>query len=135
MANTITSQYFLTLFDEFQTVPNAKLEIFIGLATLRVAPSVWGAAAQYATALLTAHMIAAGGGAGGSGGAAGGALSSESVGDLSRSFSTVGSAGTGDQEYMTTRYGIAYVELRRETFATALATGPVTYLPTQSGAW
>lgn len=132
MANTITSHYFLSVFDEFKAVPVAKIDALIGVASLRVNPAVWGAGSSsdlspYATALLTAHMLAVGGGLGGHGGAAGGPLSSESVGDLSRSFGTVGQAGTGDQELLTTRYGQEFVALRREVIIPCFATGPVTF--------
>ena len=133
MANTITSQYFVTLFDEFKNVPIAKIEMFISIASIRVAPTVWGSVAPYATALLTAHMIATAGGSGGGAGGAGGALTSEAVGDLSRGFAKIGVAGSGDEELQTTQYGAQYVALRRETFITAGVTGPTTLPPDQGG--
>lgn len=129
MSNNITSQYFVTIFDEFKAVPVAKIETFITIASLRVAPSVWGANTPYATALLTAHMIACGGGSGGGAGGAGGALTSESVGDLSRGFAKIGVAGSGDEELQTTQYGAQYVALRRETFTTAIVTGRPVFPP------
>lgn len=133
MSSTITSQYFITLFDEFNAIPIAKIEIFIGIASLRVAPCVWGKNAPYATALLTAHMIATAGGSGGGAGGAGGALTSEAVGDLSRGFAKIGVAGSGDEELQTTQYGAQYVALRRETFTTCSATGPATFPPDLQG--
>lgn len=131
--STFNVQYFLTLFDEFKNVPTPKLNAFVGIATTRVDADTWGANADYARALLTAHMLAKSGGIGGSGGASGGALTQESVGDLSRSFATVGVPGSGDQELLTTAYGQQFVELRRESFPTGLVTGPTTSLPPQSG--
>lgn len=128
MANTITSTYFLTLFDEFKGVATAKIDAYVSIASTRVNPTVWGSNAEYATALLTAHMIAVTGShlQGGSGGGVGGPITQESVGDLSRSYGSVGVAGSGDQELMTTRYGQEFVALRRETFTSATVTGPVT---------
>lgn len=132
--NNITTGYFLTLFDEFKSVPAPKIETFIGIATGRVPSSVWGNNTAYATALLAAHMIASTGGSGGMGGAAGGILTSETVGDLSRGYSPVGEQGSGDAELRTTRYGIEFVALRRETVVACAVTGPDTILPPYCGA-
>lgn len=122
MAN-ITRTYFLTLFDEFSSVPSAKVDAFIGVASVRVAAAVWGDVAEYATALLTAHMLSSTGGVGGNGGSAGGPVTAESVGDLSRSYGSVGEQGSGDQELLTTRYGQEYVALRRQTIVPATILG------------
>jgi hypothetical protein len=111
----ITLDYFRSLFDEFDKVPTPKIEIYITVATGRVSRDAWGDTSyQYATALLAAHMIASAGGKGGAGGAVGGAITAESVGELSRSYGTVGQAGTGDDELRTTRYGQEFIAFRRE---------------------
>lgn len=123
MAANITRDYFLAIFDEFKSVPTPKVDALIGVASLRVAPGVWADHTQYATALLTAHMLAAGGGSGGSGGAAGGPINNEAVGDLSRGYGSVGNPGTGDQELLTTRYGQEFVSLRREVVVGAMVVG------------
>lgn len=118
MASTITTTYFLSLFDEFKRVSPVKIQAYLDIATTRVPPTVWGAAANYATALLTAHMLTASGPQGQ--GSGGGAVSDESVGDVSRSFAQVFQAGAGDAPLMTTRYGIDFVALRRENIPTAM---------------
>lgn len=127
MANTITSAYFLSIFDEFASVSGVKIEAFIGIASMRVDPPTWGTSAPYATALLTAHMIASGGGMGGKGGGVGGVLTSQSVGDVSRGYSPIAQAGNGDDAMMTTRYGIEFVALRRETIGSFTSAGPDLY--------
>jgi hypothetical protein len=129
MTLNIKRDYFLVLFDEFRVVPSQKIDAFIQVASGRVAPTVWGVNTQYATALLVAHMITMSGGVGGSGGSAAGPVTQEAVGDLSRSYGTVGVPGTGDQELLTTRYGQEFVALRRETVVSCMAVGslPVGY--------
>lgn len=128
--SNITLQQFTTLFPEFSKVAAATLEAWIPIASNRVPASVWGGNTLYATALLLAHMLTASGKSGfGSGG---GAVTSESVGDLSRGFSSVSSnAGSGDAELGTTRYGLDFIALRRETVVTFAVTGPQTPLPPQ----
>lgn len=113
----INPQYFLTLFPEYKHTHETRINAYINIASVRVPLSVWGLNTQYATALLVAHMLATAGPQGG--GPAGGALTAEQVGDLSRSFATVGEPGSGDADMRTTRYGIDFVALRKETFVTA----------------
>lgn len=120
MSNNITPTYFLTLFDEFKCIPKTKLLAYISIATTRVPQSVWCGATQYATALLTAHMLSTAGTQGG--GPAGGAVTAEQVGDLSRSFATLFVPGAGDAPFMTTRYGIDFIALRKETIVSIMPT-------------
>ena len=110
----ISVNYFLDLFDEFKGVPQPKIEMYIKLASSRVAQNVWCDLWEAGVSYLAAHMLATGGGAGGSGGGAGGPITAEAVGDLSRSYGTVGVAGSGDELFMTTRYGQMFIELRNE---------------------
>lgn len=114
----ITVVYFLDLFDEFKGISKTKLEAYITIASGRVPSTVWGTSSQYATALLTAHMLSTSGPQGG--GPAGGALTSEQVGDVSRAFDTVFDPSSGDAAMMTTRYGIDFVALRKETIIGAM---------------
>lgn len=116
----ITTQYFLSLFDEFTKLKTVKLKAYINLATIRVPQSVWGANTQYATALLTAHMLSTSGPQGA--GPSAGALTAEAVGDLSRSFATCFDPNTGDSVLRTTRYGIDFIALRKETIISAMST-------------
>jgi len=108
----LSSQHFLTIFSEFQHVDPATLKVYLRLASCRTPPSVWGESTQYATALLTAHMLTASGKQGS--GPTGGTITAEQVGDLSRSFESIAEIGSGDAPLMVTRYGIDYVALRKE---------------------
>jgi hypothetical protein len=126
----IDRQYFLTVFDEFSAAAPAKIDAYLEISALRVPPTVWGTRAGYAQALLTAHMLTASGSGGQ--GAAGGALTNEQVGDVQRGYGQVGDQASGDAALMTTRYGIDYVALRKETVVSCLVTGPATPLPAES---
>lgn len=126
MAN-IDQGYFLALFDEFKKVDVNKLTVYLDLASMRVPATVWGDATKYATALLTAHMLTASGRQGA--GPTAGALTQESVGDLSRTFESNFEPGAGDALLRTTRYGIDFVELRRETISCAMTTRGATPRP------
>ena len=119
--NNITVQYFLSLFDEFSRVQPDRIEAYITVASTRVCPKVWCQSTQYATALLTAHMLTAQGRKNGGHGAGG--ISQETVGDLSRTFAQTFDVTRGDSQLLTTRYGIDYVQLRKETFVSAMTTG------------
>lgn len=116
--DNITPQYFLNLFDEFKKVSAPKIAAYITIASGRTPRKVWCENTDYATALLTAHMLSTSGPQGG--GPAGGALTNEQVGDLSRGYATVFQAGSGDAALMTTRYGIDYIALRRETIVSGM---------------
>lgn len=129
--NPLTVAVFRTLFPEFTKVTDAALEVWLPIAASRVPYTIWTTNTLYATALLLAHMLTASGKSGlGSGG---GAVTSESVGDLSRGFATVGIPGGGDQELETTRYGQDFVALRRETVVIGSVTGPTTFPPGVNG--
>lgn len=118
--SNITAEYFVTLFDEFKKVPEPKLDVYLDLASMRVPSSVWGSSTKYATALLAAHMLSTSGRQGG--GPTGGAITAEAVGDLSRSYATCFVPGSGDAVLMTTRYGIDFIALRRETIVSGMTT-------------
>jgi ABC-type tungstate transport system substrate-binding protein len=94
MAVNIDRQYFLILFSEFSKIDSAVVAAYIDIASNRVPASVWGGNVQYATALMTAHMLCSRGHTGS--GSAGGAITAEQVGDLSRSYETVAEKGSGD---------------------------------------
>lgn len=123
----ITTTYFLELFEEFLKVSKPKLTAYITIASTRVPQAVWGNVTDYATALLTAHMLSTSGPQGG--GPAGGALTAEQVGDLSRGFATVFEPGSGDAALMTTRYGIDFIALRNETIIPLFTTSRIAAIP------
>ncbi len=131
MSTPLTLQAFRTLFPEFKKTPDATIEAYLNIAVGRVPVNIWKANTNYATALLLAHMLSTQGAQGG--GPTGGAVTQEQVGDLSRSFQAVFEPGSGDAVLMTTRYGIDFVALRKETIPTAtVARTPRPPLP---GCW
>lgn len=120
MSQPLNSQYFLTLFDEFSKVKPEKIQAYLDLAAMRLPASVWGTAANYAACLLTAHMLTASGRGGQ--GAGGGAVNNQAVGDLSRGFASCFEPGTGDSVLRTTRYGLDFIALRKETIVSIMPT-------------
>ena len=122
MASHIDRSYFVTLFDEFKSVPGKKIDIYLTNASRRIDQDAWGDCYEEATAYLAAHLLVSGGGAGGAGGAVAGPITSQSVGDLSRSYGQVNVGSAGDETYATTKYGQMYLELRRECIVPGLAT-------------
>lgn len=116
----LTPVEFLAFFEEFKKVPLPTINLYITVATGRVPVSVWGTSVQYATALMVAHMLTTQGRKGD--GAAGGSVTQESVGDLSRSYASMFDVSRGDALLLTTRYGIDFVQLRKETIVTGMTT-------------
>lgn len=127
MAGNIDPHYFKALFDEFDGVSDPKVQAYIDIASSRVPSGVWGTNTNYATALLVAHMLTASG-AGGLG-PSGGPVTNEAVGDVSRGYASIAEQGSGDAALMTTRYGIDFVALRKETVVGATVTGPTPFVP------
>lgn len=118
----LTALVFRTLFPEFHRIPDNVVDAFINIAITRVPLTVWIKNTQYGQGLLTAHMLASRGLGGlGSGG---GAVNNEQVGDLSRGFSPVFQAGSGDAELETTNYGVQFIALRNETIISFGTTRP-----------
>lgn len=112
--------FFLELFEEFKKLSPTKINAYLTIAQGRVPLSVWKANTAYAQALLTAHMLTTQGRQGD--GAGGGAVTNEQVGDLSRAFATCFDATAGDSVLRTTRYGIDFIALRKETIVTGMTT-------------
>lgn len=129
----IDKSYFLALFDEFSKTSTEKIDAYIDIATLRVPAAIWGNKVKYATALLVAHMLTTSGRQGD--GSAGGAVTNEQVGDLSRAFATMFDTERGDALLLTTRYGIDFVQLRKETIVTAGLTGFRPFCPPPGSCW
>lgn len=99
---------------ELATEPEARLQTFLDFAALSINSSVWGAKADFAQALLAAHYLTMA-----NRGGAGGALTSEKVGDLSRSYGQL----EGAELYGATAYGMQYVQLRKTLVITPMVTG------------
>ena len=124
-------QYFLTLFPEFSKTLDATVEAYVEIVKCRVPCRIWKENTRYGQALLTAHMLTTQGRQGA--GPGGGAVTQEQVGDLSRSFQSIAEMGSGDAVLMTTRYGIDFVALRKETIVTAGAIAQSYPRPTRCG--
>lgn len=92
---------------EFKSVKDTDpaFIVFLELAGHYVAESAWGDSTNHAKALLIAHYMKFGqlGGRG--------AVSSEKVGDLARSY-----ASMGDTELHQTQYGTQYYSLRKTIY-------------------
>lgn len=127
---TLNPALFLLFFPEFKTVSIETLNAYLPVAHLRVPYRVWDrhpstvesvTRVRYARALIMAHMLTIQGF--GSEGSAGGAVTSETVGDLTRAYTPIGQGGTGDDELRATRYGIMFVELRNEIIVGVMPAG------------
>lgn len=119
---SLTRAQFLQYFPEFGSVAVPKLNLYVGVAVSRVNSTVWGDCAEYAQALLMAHMLASSG-SGASDGGSSGAVTSESVGDLSRSYGSVDVKSDGDKMLAQTKYGREFLALRAECVVPASITG------------
>lgn len=117
----ITRAYLLRLFPEFTEVAVPKVNAYLEIASVRANADAWGDCADYAQALITAHMLAASG-SGASDGSVGGPVTSESVGDLSRGYGSMTVDSDADKPYTMTKYGREYLALRRECIVAATIT-------------
>jgi hypothetical protein len=95
-------------------VPTGTQSVLLAMVDRQIDDEAWGELADDGRTYLAAHMgtvyvTTAGGGAGSAG-----SVISESVGPLSRSYSSAAqSGGSIDQLLGTTRYGIWYLHLVR----------------------
>jgi hypothetical protein len=109
----ITSSDIKALGTEFSGLSDSMIETYIGIAQCLISEDAWGCCYSQALSLMTAHLVTLGARAG-----VGGPVTSERVGDLSRSYGTLNS-GTGDiNELAQTSYGTMLSMLRRAQFRT-----------------
>lgn len=101
---TISAATFLEYFPDFSTESNDRINLFLTESARYVNTNVWGAKANFAQALYTAHLISTG-----NSGASSGSLSSDKVGDLSQNYSTQ----TSDTSLGATSYGLQFLQLRK----------------------
>jgi hypothetical protein len=113
-----TASYFKSLFPALASNSDARVSLFLGIASESVSSSVWGGLADPATAYLAAHMIAMADKAGASGAA--GPVTSSRVGDLARSYADLSSSL--DAELASTAYGVEYLRMRRQILVTPMVT-------------
>ena len=104
-----------SLGSELSTLTDPFIDQYISIAEGLVLESVWGCAYDNVLKLMTAHLVTLGSRAG-----SGGSVTSEKVGDLAKSYSTVNSNAKGLSELMLTSYGIMVVQLSKTQIKTPL---------------
>jgi hypothetical protein len=97
----------LSIAPEFKCESPETLNDFIGLARLRVDPSIWGLFYGAGVCYLAAHLLALSKRRGSSG-----AVTSARVGDLQVSYAAVNTSSSRDMSYMQTSYGMEFLSLR-----------------------
>ena len=105
--DTNIKKLFDILAKEFNGLPTVEFECIRDIAKCKVGEAVFGDKADYAAALMTAHIFALSGRGG-----AGGQVTQEKVGDLSRSYS-VETGGAGS-DLSTTAYGRLFIQCRKQ---------------------
>lgn len=113
----ITKAGVLLLAPEFTSLADADFTAIMALAALEVNVTQWGARADHAGNLITAHMLTLSR----PNLAVGDIVASERVGEVSRAYAIapIQIAG-GDESYKTTRYGREYLRLRRLSIVPAV---------------
>lgn len=111
--------YFLKVAPEFASADPALINFYINEARLYINFAAWGAKADYAHALFTAHLMKMSTPAAVANGGAG-PVNSSKVGDLQRTYSAGGSSSGGGQSLEKTSYGILFLQLRKTIAATPL---------------
>ena len=109
----VTAATIKALFPEFQSLPAARIDLFIDQAEKRVSSEAWGDTSDDGISYLTAHLLSTFGVGGPLDNS--GPTTAEQVGDISRSMA-VGDMFINSQ-YGTTPYGRTFLEMRSEVFA------------------
>lgn len=115
MPIAVTAAEVTNVAKEFAQEDPARIDMFIEFARLFICESVWGSKAKFAIIYYAAHLlkmsqIAESGGAG--------PITSESVGELSRSYGTDASSESGDLSQTT--YGQMIRGLRKTILFTPM---------------
>jgi hypothetical protein len=110
---TVNKAYLIIRYPEFATTDATRIDTLAADAALEMSVSKWGSKYDRGLAALVAHMIKV---ADQAASGAAGPVTSEKIGDLSRSYGQVGGT-TGDELLMTTAYGQEYLRLRRQLVA------------------
>lgn len=115
---TPTIELFRTLFPAFAETNTAAIALYLRLAEKKISRCAFGGDTDYARMLWTAHVMTVNSAAGESStaGAApfGGAVASKSVGSMSISYDTGGTAETDAGWYNLTPYGKQLFHLMRQ---------------------
>lgn len=125
MAIALTPEEVKAFAPEFAAVEDSEVQSYIDIAQEFICESKWGEVkAKKALMLLTCHFLKDMGlGAGGSSSASG-PVTMEKVGDLQRSYgsATLSKGSTSEQLFLTTKYGRAYILLRKTLVITPIIT-------------
>ncbi len=114
----IDSSYLKSLFPEFSSENDSRVELFIGIAASQIGSDAWGTLTDPATAYLAAHSLAM---ANRLGSGAAGPVTAEKVGDLSRNYGDL-SSKLDSVELSSTPYGLEYLRMRRQVLVTPMVT-------------
>lgn len=102
---SVTTQDLKKIAPELESESASRLQFFIDFAILNVNKSYFGDKTTTAVTLLAAHFLSMA-----NRGGAGGSVTSESVGDLSRSYA-VPSGKVSESELATTAYGQMFMTI------------------------
>ncbi len=113
---SIGVQNIIDIGPEFANEDPARITKFIAIAKLFIDPKVWGKKTDVGHAYFTAHLLKSSPLSNGGGGAVG-PITSETVGDLSRTFA---SAQISNTDHSATAYGRIFDQLRRTLLITPI---------------
>lgn len=99
----------IVLAPELSEETDARIDMFLGWAALRINRRVWGSKADFATLLLTAHMLTRF--AADMVASVSGPVIQEKVGDLASQYGQINLEG--DEELSTSTYGAQFAQMRR----------------------
>jgi len=101
-------------FPEFDSIDDARIQVFIDDAVLQVNETYWGDKYNMGLYYLTAHYLyLAEKSADGSGSGSGGAVASRAVDGVSVSYNNMTPDNQSDAYYASTAYGQRYMSLMR----------------------
>jgi hypothetical protein len=107
----ITPAEFKLRFPEFDSVSDARIQIFIDDAELELDEDRWGDLYDKGLSYLTAHLLYIGEQTSGGQGEGGGPLSTKAVGDVSFSFGSYLTTDNKATVFNSTSYGQEYYRL------------------------
>lgn len=103
---------------------NARVDLMLNYAALRVNRRVWGSKADFGTILLACHMLKRFGPISGDpnvGSAVGGSVTMEKVGDIQTQYAAIDIKG--DEELVSTAYGAMFAEMKSKLGVSPIVTG------------
>lgn len=98
---------------DLESLSDAFVQQYIDIAECLISEDAWGDCGEKALLLMSAHLAALG-----ARGGASGSVSSEKVGDLQKSYSSINTLGKDVNELALTSYGMMLSQLRRTLLVT-----------------